>query len=87
MTKTIRLIVRHRTSGGATLPQIDKGELLEVIEDGAKRPAKTPDPDVAFRWLEQNGYQPTSRPWLDPAGYMRRRAYTFERAEAACVQI
>ena len=73
----IKLIVKHWTSGGRSLAKIDKGELLEVEEDGERRPAKTADPGVAFRWLQDNGYSVGPRTWLDSVGHIRRRAYVF----------
>jgi hypothetical protein len=81
--REIALIVRFRTSGGKVAPHVlGDGELLEVVEDGLRRRAKTADARVAYRWLETNGFAPTERRWLDPAGYLRRRKQVYRKEGA-----
>jgi hypothetical protein len=78
----IGLVVQYRTSGGRYAPHCDEGTLLEVIEDGQRRDAKTGDMNVVYAWLMANGYEPVDRTWLDPAGYLRRRKATYRRESA-----
>lgn len=77
---TVTLVIRYRTSGARHNPRaFDGGELLIVERDDISMAAVTQDPNVAYTWLLENGYQATSHQWIEGAGYMRRRRSTYTK--------
>lgn len=74
---TISLVIKYWTPSHITGGD---GRLLEVIVDGEKRPAKTPDPNIAYKWLMRQGFKPATFMWLDrPGGLSRRRRQTYKK--------
>ena len=76
----IALTVRHVTSGEATLPIVDEGELLQMEWNGGTIQPISHDLNTLYRWLASKGFEPTSFRWIDQPGYIRRRLQVYRRS-------